>query len=105
MTGGIVEMSTTHYKRRNSALSGEMRAWLREMAGDNREQRARLLRNLRLAREQELSERLQQVIRLYYDCEMTIPCIARELKVAPSTVSRTLKRARERLYRCLRYGL
>ena len=30
---------------------------------------------------------------------------ARELGVCPSTVSRTLQRARHRLYRCLRYGL
>lgn len=98
-------MSTTRYKRRNSALSGEMQAWLREMAGDNSEQRARLLRNLRLARQQELSPRQQQVLQLYYDQELTIPRIARELNVTPSTVSRTLKRARDRLYHCLRYGL
>ena len=31
--------------------------------------------------------------------------IAQMLGVNPSTVSRTLQRARRRLYRCLRYGL
>ena len=36
---------------------------------------------------------------------MTIPQIARELGVNRSTVSRTLRRAKNRLYRCLRYAL
>ena len=98
-------MSNTHYKRRSRALSGEMQLWLREMAGDNSEQRARLLRNLRLAREQELTPRQQQMLQLYYDQNMTIPSIARLLEVQPSTVSRTMKRARKKLYNCLRYGL
>ena len=98
-------MNAIRYKRRNNALSGEMQLWLREMAGDNSQQRERLLRNLRLAREQELSPRQQQVLQMYYDQEMTIPAIARLLEVQPSTVSRTMKRARQRLYNYLRYGL
>ena len=36
---------------------------------------------------------------------MTIPQIAGELGLNRSTVSRTLRRARDRLYRCLRYAL
>ncbi len=36
---------------------------------------------------------------------MNIPQIADELGVNRSTVSRTLSRARDRLYRCLRYAL
>ena len=34
-----------------------------------------------------------------------MPQIARALDLNRSTVSRTLRRARERLYRCLRYTL
>ena len=35
---------------------------------------------------------------------MSMEAIAKELGVNKSTVSRTLKRGRQRLYRCLRYG-
>ena len=53
----------------------------------------------------ELTPRQQQVLTLYYDRRLTIPQIAGQLGVNRSTVSRTLRRARERLYRYLRYGL
>jgi DNA-directed RNA polymerase specialized sigma24 family protein len=36
--------------------------------------------------------------------EQTMTEIAADLGVAVSTVSRTLKRAKERLHKCLRYG-
>ena len=61
--------------------------------------------DLRRAREQELTPRQRQTLELYFDQGMTIPQIARELGVNRSTVSRTLRRAKNRLYRCLRYAL
>ena len=70
-----------------------MAAWIRENQGDNGEQMARLRRNLRKARQQELTPRQREMVRLYYD------------GVNRSTVSRTLRRAKNRLYRCLRYSL
>ena len=65
----------------------------------------RLRRNLRRAREQELTPRQRQMLELYYDQGMSIPRIAGELGLNRSSVSRTLRRARDRLYRCLRYAL
>ena len=65
----------------------------------------RLRRGLRLARREELTPRQRQVLALCYDRGLSVTEAARELGVCPSTVSRTLQRARHRLYRCLRYGI
>ena len=82
-----------------------MAAWIRENQGDNGEQMARLRRNLRKARQQELTPRQREMVRLYYDEGMTMPQIGELLVVNPSTVSGTRRRAKNRLYRCLRYSL
>ena len=98
-------MDDSRFHSRSSEWIGDMTVWLRENAEDNAEQMDRLRRNLRLAREQELTPRQRQMLDLYYDQGLNIPAIARELGVDRSTVSRTLQRAKRRLYRCLRYGL
>lgn len=54
--------------------------------------------------ESELTPRQRQLVRLYYIQQHTMPDIARELGVSVSTVSRTLRRARARLLRSLRYS-
>ena len=51
-----------------------------------------------------LTPRQKQVLTLYYDHGLTMGQIALKLSVNPSTVSRTLSRAKRRLYRCLRYS-
>lgn len=98
-------MRDTRFDTRSSEWSGDLTVWLRQNAPDNSEQLDRLRRNLRQAREQELTPRQRQVLGLYYDDGMTIPQIAQALKLNRSTVSRTLQRAKDRLYRCLRYAL
>ena len=98
-------MKNTAFNSRSSEWIGDLTVWLQENADTNEEQLSRLRRNLRLAREQELTPRQQQVVTLYFDCGMTIPQIAQQLGVTPSTVSRTMHRAKEHLYRRLRYGL
>ena len=89
-------MRDTRFDTRSSEWIGDLTVWLRENAPDNREQLDRLRRNLRRAREQELTPRQKQVLELYYD---------QGLDLNRSTVSRTLRRAKDRLYRCLRYAL
>ena len=83
--------------------------WERGLAGQTAEDSdprwERLRRGLRLARREELTPRQRQVLALCYDRGLSVTEAARELGVCPSTVSRTLQRARHRLYRCLRYGL
>ena len=74
------------------------------MADDNRDQMNRLKRNLTHALRQDVTQRQREYMMLYYGQGMSMEAIARELGVNKSTVSRTLKRGRQRLYRCLRYG-
>lgn len=98
-------MRNTQFDTRSSEWLGDMTVWLRENAEDNAEQLSRLRRNLRRAREQELTARQKQVLTLYYDQGMTIPQISVQLGLNRSTVSRTIRRAKARLYRFLRYTL
>lgn len=98
-------MNDTRFENRSSEWLGDMTVWMRANAQDNSEQLSRLRRNLRRAREQELTERQREMVSLYYDQGMTMPQIAEQLGVNRSTVSRTLRRARARLYRFLRYTL
>ena len=102
-------MKNTRYEgpfnARASEWIGDLTVWTRQNAGDNSERLERLRRNLRRAREQELTPRQRQMLELYYDQGMSIPQIAGELGLNRSTVSRTLRRARDRLFRCLRYAL
>lgn len=83
----------------------DLACWRQSSAPDNEEQLSRLRRNLRLAREQVLTPRQRQILELYYDQGLTMGQIAMRLGVNRSTVSRTLRRARERLYHSLRYSL
>ncbi len=102
-------MKNTRYESpfstRASEWIGDMTAWNLQHAADNSERLERLRRSLRQAREKELTPRQRQMLELYYDQGLNIPQIAGELGVNRSTVSRTLRRAKDRLYRCLRYAL
>ena len=92
---------------RNNEVYGDMTAWIAAHAGDNESDLMRLKRNLRLAlaREEELTPRQRELLRLRYEENMTVTEIAAAIGRDKSTVSRTLSRARRRLYKCLRYGL
>ena len=98
-------MNATRFDTRSSEWAGDMTVWLREQANDNQEQMERLRRNLRRAREQELTPRQQQVLKLRYEQNMNGAEIARMLGLNRSTVSRTIRRAQKRLRRCLQYAL
>ena len=84
--------------------SVDLEVYLHMMAEDNSAQIGRLKRNLSRALRQDITPLQREYMMLYYGENMTIPDIARRYGVNKSTVSRTLKRGRERLYRCLRYG-
>lgn len=103
-------MSATAYKartipgRRNSAFLQDLMAWNRATAEDNSEQMARLRRNLRRAMETELTPRQREIVRLYFDQELSVSEIARQEGVHKSSVSRTLNRAKTRLKSHLQYS-
>ena len=98
-------MRDTRFASRSSEWIGDMTVWLRETAEDNHDQLERLRRNLRRAREQELTPRQREVLALYYDRGLKMSQIARKLGINRSTVSRTIGRAKKRLYRYLQYTL
>ena len=105
MKGDIIAVKGTPYSIRDNEVYGDMAAWMAAHAGDNESDLRRLRRNLRLAREQELTARQRELLRLRYEENMTVSEIAAAIGRDKSTVSRTLSRARRRLYKCLRYGL
>ena len=98
-------MRDTRFDSRSSEWIGDLAVWKRQTDPDNAEQLERLRRNLRKARDRELTPRQRQVLSLYYDRGLTMAQIAGRLGVNRSTVCRTIHRARERLYRSLRFML
>ncbi len=105
-------MSGIRYERLDEALSGwdngagaDMALWRREQGEDNSEQVERLRRNLHRAQRRELTKRQAEMIHLYYDLGLSMSQIAQREQVNKSTVSRTLKRGRERLRKYLQYCL
>ncbi len=79
--------------------------WRQEQSGDTQECIRRLLSNLPLAVQQELTPRQREILQMRFTGGMSITGIAKELGLNKSTVSRSLTRSVERLYRSLRYSL
>ena len=79
--------------------------WRQEQSGDNQERIRRLLSNLPLAVQQELTPRQREILQMRFTGGMSITGSAKELGLNKSTVSRSLTRSVERLYRSLRYSL
>ena len=73
--------------------------WRQEESGDNRERIRRLLSNLPLAVQQELTPRQREILRLRFTGGMSVTAIAEKLGLNKSTVSRSLARSMERLYK------
>lgn len=90
---------------RGNESPGDLAAWQAAQGSDNREQLERLHRNLRRCRSTELTQRQQQMLRMYYEEGKSMTRIAAILQLNKSTVSRTIRRGRQRLERCLRYSL
>lgn len=88
----------------NSFGMVDLKVYAELMADDNTNQINRLKRNLAHALRQDLTECQRKYMLLYYGQSMSMEAIAQQCGVNKSTVSRTLKRGRQRLYRCLRYG-
>ena len=82
----------------------DLAAYSRLMAADNSAQLGRLKRNLAHALRQDVTEKQREYLMLYYVEGLNLREISERTGVNISTVSRTMKRGRERLYRCLRYG-
>ena len=95
-------MSRISYE--NSYGLADLRVYSELMADGNQAQMGRLKRNLSHALRQDVTQKQREYMALYYGQGMSMEAIAQACGVNKSTVSRTLKRGRQRLYRCLRYG-
>ena len=97
--------ATAAPNRNNSAFLRDLMAWNRQTGGDNDEQMERLRQNLRRACEAELTSRQRHIVKLYFEQGLSVTEIARREGLHKSSVSRTLRRAKERLRNCLQYSL
>lgn len=95
-------MSKVSYE--NTCGLADLITYTRLMQEDNREQLGRLKRNLIFALQQDVTPRQREYLAMYYLEGRRIEEIAQLKGVNKSTVSRTMKRGRQRLSRCLRYG-
>lgn len=82
-----------------------LHAWRRDQSGDNSQRLESLSHNLPLAVRQELTPCQRKMLEMRYYQGMRVTDIAAELGITKSSVSRTLRRAKDRLYRSLRYSL
>lgn len=87
---------------------GDKIMWLSNEAfpyGDNSKQLEELRRALKKAMDSELTECQRRVVDEFFFNKKSVTVIADELGVNKSTVSRHLKRAKEKLGQALKYGL
>ena len=95
-------MRTTSYD--NAAYLADLSTYVRLMSQDNSAQLGRLKRNLAHAMRPDITPKQREYLTLYYGEGLNLREISERTGVNKSTVSRTMKRGRDRLYRCLRYG-
>ena len=98
----VITMSKVSYD--HSFGMADLAVYSKMMADDNHKEVNRLKRNLTHALRQDITPKQREYMLLYYGQGMSMDAIAQQTGVNKSTVSRTLKRGRQRLYRCLRYG-
>lgn len=111
MTGGIGEMANTEHKRRLRKYIGvpydsEAGAFISTLYEEstNADELRFIKKNLRMCIEEDLSPRQKEVLVMHYYQGLSVTSIVDHIGVNKSTVSRTLKRAVEKLRKCLKYG-
>lgn len=82
-----------------------LQQWQKSQSDDNRQRLERLTHYLPVAVTEELTPRQRQLLYMFYYDGKTVTEISRELAVNKSTVSRTLRRAQDRLRKFLRFAL
>ena len=95
-------MRSTSYDK--ISYLADLAEYSRLMSTDNSAQLGRLKRNLAHALRQDVTPKQREYLILYYGEGLNLREISERVGVNKSTVSRTMKRGRQRLFRCLRYG-
>ena len=86
-------MKGTPYSIRNNEFYGDMAAWLRANAQDNDGELLRLKRNLRLARQEALTARQRQLLRMNFEQNKTVTEIAQQRAALSMPALRAVVRA------------
>lgn len=94
-------MDRTHVKLDGDLEYQALRQLLKLVAQPEDQSAAARLRG---AIDEELTARQREYVEKYYILQMQMPQIAQSAGVSVSTVSRTVKRGRARLVKCLRYA-
>lgn len=100
-------MNDIRFKRKRGRPrkpSPELETYFHSIASNNTQEHSRLKRNVRRALMDELTERQRELILMRYGENKTQAEIADILGLCPSTVSRTIKRAENKLRKFLKYG-
>lgn len=99
MKGAIEEMKNIRY---SDSFAGYQQ-YLDSLRRSNRGQLQALRQGLQLALTTDLTPKQLEYVELYYFHRMNMPQIAAQAGIQVSTVSRTLARARARLFNRLRF--
>ena len=95
-------MRITHF---DPSVLEQMAQWKNSSYSEKRSRLERLAKQLPHALEEELTPRQRQLITMYFFEGKNMTQIAEELHLSISTVSRSITRAMERLFRSLRHFL
>lgn len=95
-------MRTTHF---DPSVLEQIAQWKNSTYSQKCSRLERLAKQLPRALEDELTPRQRQLITMYYFEGKSMTQIGEELHLSVSTVSRSITRAMERLFRSLRYFL
>lgn len=82
-----------------------VREFLRGDSSENKNQMERVLKNLPIAIDRELTARQRQILRMRFYQEKSVSEIARELGISKSAVSKSIARSTYLLFRVLQYSL
>ena len=105
MRKDIGEMIDSALPYRNSEDVGSLQEYLKDTASTNDEALLRAKNVLSKAIQTELTAKQQEYLLMQFCDGLTVTEISRRCGVDKSVVSRTISRAKRRLYHCIKYAM
>lgn len=101
-TGEMIDSALPY---RNSEVVGSLQEYLKDTASTNDEALLRAKNVLSKAIQTELTAKQQEYLLMQFCDGLTVTEISRRCGVDKSVVSRTISRAKRRLYHCIKYAM
>ena len=101
-TGDMIDSALSY---RNSEDVGSLQEYLKDTASTNDEALLRAKNVLSKAIQTELTAKQQEYLLMQFCDGLTVTEISRRCGVDKSVVSRTISRAKRRLYHCIKYAM